>query len=343
MKKCMTGAVTLTESSTAAPQTVKTVIESNRQKFEKNAQALEEAQELLETKGPLEDAWSMIAPETEVQRLESECEKQCLDEEDSIEIPEIDSSKRNNKQGMEFEIRQSLYTSQQYQTLLRQLNTEQKRVFYKIREWCFDKVNGKNPESFRIFINGRAGTGKSHLIKCLYYERNQILSPHAPNPDDIVVLLTAATATAAFNIGGTTLHQAFSLTKSLPIPYIYKRDDGLSKLRVKLQNLSILIIDEISMVGQRVFLYVSERLRQIKQSGTALFGNTCVIAVDDFYQLPPVKQKCLYDLRPVNFFPLWSSNFLLVELNQIMRQKDDSNFAKLLNRLRVKKKTEHLL
>jgi hypothetical protein len=26
------------------------------------------------------------------------------------------------------------------------------------------------------------------------------------------------------------------------------------------------------MVGQRVFLYVSERLRQIKQSGTALFG-----------------------------------------------------------------------
>ena len=97
------------------------------------------------------------------------------------------------------------------------------------------------------------------------------------------------------------------------------------------------------MVGQRVFLYVSERLRQIKQSGTALFGNTCVIAVGDFYQLPPVKQKCLYDIRLDNFFPLWSSNFLLVELNQIMRQKDDSNFSKLLNRLRVKKKTEHLL
>lgn len=271
---------------------MKTIIESNRQKFEKNTQALEKTQELLETQGLLEDAWSMIAPETEVQRLEGECEKQRLDEEDSIEIPELDSSKRKNKQGMEFEIRQSLYTSEQYQTLLRQLSTKQKRVFYKIREWCFDKVNGKNPEPFRIFINGEAGTGNNHLIKCLYYETNKILSPHAPNPDDTVVLLTAPTATAAFNIGGNTLHQAFSLTKSLPIPYIYKRDDGLNKLRVKLQNLSILIIDEISMVGQRVFLYVS---------GTALFGNTCMIAVGDFYQLPPVKQKCLYDLRPDNF------------------------------------------
>ena len=215
----------------------------------------------------------MIAPETEMHHLESECEKQPLDEEDSIEIHELDSSNRKNKQGMNFEIRQSLYTSQQYQTLLRQLTTEQKRVFYKIREWCFDKVNGKNTEPFRIFINGEAGTGKSHLIKCLYYETNKILSPHAPNPDDIVVLLTAPTATVAFNIGGTTLHQAFPLAKSLPIPYIYKRDDGLDKLRVKLQNLSILIIDEISMVGQCVFLYVCERLRQIKQSRTA-----CVIA-----------------------------------------------------------------
>ncbi|XP_071150957.1 ATP-dependent DNA helicase PIF1-like [Mytilus edulis] len=172
---------------------------------------------------------------------------------------------------------------------------------------------------------------------------NKILSPHAPNPDDIVVLITAPTATAAFNIGGTTLHQAFSLSKSLPFPYIYKRDDEINKLRTKLQNLQILIIDEISMVSQRVLLYISERLRQIKQSGNALFGNICVIAVGDFYQLPPVKQKCLYDLRPEHFFPLWSLNFSLVELNQIMRQKEDSEFAQLLNRLRVKKKTEHLL
>ncbi|CAG2195294.1 unnamed protein product [Mytilus edulis] len=130
---------------------------------------------------------------------------------------------------------------------MQQLNREQKDVFYRIRQWCIDKVNDKNPEPFRVFINGGAGTGKSHLIKCLFYEMTKILSPYSANPDDIVVLLTAPTATAAFNIGGTTLHQAFSLPPALPFPYIYLREDSVNKLRSKLQHLSILIIDEISM------------------------------------------------------------------------------------------------
>ncbi|XP_071153638.1 uncharacterized protein [Mytilus edulis] len=335
------GAVSL--DSSKEPQQVKTIVESNRHIFEKNAEELDEAQDLLDKQGPLEDAWALIAPESEAERLETQVKKEHLDDEDGSEIPDLDILNKKGKKGTDFEIRQSIFTGQQIQHLLQQLNIEQKRVFYQIRQWCLDKVNGKNPDPFKIFINGGAGTGKSHLIKCLSYEANKILSPHAPNPDDIVVLITAPTATAAFNIGGTTLHQAFSLSKSLPFPYIYKRDDEINKLRVKLQNLQILIIDEISMVGQRVLLYISERLRQIKQSGNALFGNICVIAVGDFYQLPPVKQKCLYDLRPEHFFPLWSLNFSLVELNQIMRQKEDSEFAQLLNRLRVKKKTEHLL
>ncbi|XP_071153640.1 uncharacterized protein [Mytilus edulis] len=337
----LNGAVSL--DSSKEPQQVKTIVESNRHLFEQNADELDEAQDLLEKQGPLEDAWALIAPESEAERLEAQVEKEHLDDEDGSEIPDLDILNKKVRKGTDFEVRQSIFTCQQIQHLLRQLNIEQKRVFYQIRQWCLDKVNGKNPHPFKVFINGGAGTGKSHLIKCLCYETNKILSPHAPNPDDIVVLITAPTATAAFNIGGTTLHQAFSLSKSLPFPYIYKRDDEINKLRTKLQNLQILIIDEISMVGQRVLLYISERLRQIKQSGNALFGNICVIAVGDFYQLPPVKQKCLYDLRPEHFFPLWSLNFSLVELNQIMRQKEDSEFAQLLNRLRVKKKTEHLL
>lgn len=107
--------------------------------------------------------------------------------------------------------------------------------------------------------------------------------------------------------------------------------------------MNILVIDEISMVGQRLLIYISETLRQIKQSGNALFGNTSIIAVGDFYQLPPVKQKSLFDLQPKSFFPLWSDNFSIVVLEEIMRQKDDSAFAQLLNRLRVKKKSEPLL
>ncbi|CAG2195137.1 unnamed protein product [Mytilus edulis] len=239
------GAVSL--DSSKEPQQVKTIVESNRHLFEQNADELDEAQDLLEKQGPLEDAWALIAPESEAERLEAQVEKEHLDDEDGSEIPDLDILNKKVRKGTDFEVRQSIFTCQQIQHLLRQLNIEQKRVFYQIRQWCLDKVNGKNPHPFKVFINGGAGTGKSHLIKCLCYETNKILSPHAPNPDDIVVLITAPTATAAFNIGGTTLHQAFSLSKSLPFPYIYKRDDEINKLRTKLQNLQILIIDEISM------------------------------------------------------------------------------------------------
>lgn len=52
-------------------------------------------------------------------------------------------------------------------------------------------------------------------------------------------------------------------------------------------------------------------------------------------------QKSLFDLRPV-YFSLWSDNFSIIELTDIMRQKDDVMCAKMLNRLRVKKKNERL-
>ncbi|CAC5403415.1 unnamed protein product [Mytilus coruscus] len=45
------------------PPKVKTIVESNRQTFENNSDEVDEAQELLDKQGPLEDAWALIAPE----------------------------------------------------------------------------------------------------------------------------------------------------------------------------------------------------------------------------------------------------------------------------------------
>jgi DNA replication protein DnaC len=52
---------------------------------------------------------------------------------------------------------------------------------------------------FVIYINGGAGTGKSHLIHCIHHEASRILQRGLENPDDVTVLLTAYTGTAAFN------------------------------------------------------------------------------------------------------------------------------------------------
>ncbi|XP_030019009.1 uncharacterized protein LOC115439319 [Sphaeramia orbicularis] len=94
------------------------------------------------------------------------------------------------------------------------------------------------------------------------------------------------------------------------------------------------------MVDHNLLAYVHCRLRQIKQSGDfSPFGKVSVIAVGDFYQLPPVKGRPLYTSQVG--VDLWC-NFSKVELTTVVRQKD-SVFAELLNRLRVHSKKTPLL
>lgn len=64
-----------------------------------------------------------------------------------------------------------------------------------------------------------------------------------------------------------------------------------------------------------------------------------MIAVGDFYQLPPVRGRALYS-SPVGV-DLWCL-FSKVELTTVVRQKD-CVFAELLNRLRVRSKKSPLL
>ncbi|KAK9517538.1 hypothetical protein VZT92_022901 [Zoarces viviparus] len=95
------------------------------------------------------------------------------------------------------------------------------------------------------------------------------------------------------------------------------------------------------MVSIQLFSYVHWRFQQIKGNKKP-FGGMSVLAVGDFYQLPPLgkaKPLCVYEEDVLDF---WKDNFQIVNLTQIMRQKDDLAFAELLNRMRVKQKTDTL-
>ena len=228
---------------------VKFVVENNRKRFEADIESMDDAEEYLAKFGPQEDAWALICPESEAQRDECLDAKSQVEEEneDECAIPDLQSDKKDER-SYNIEYNKAKIPRGEAQCLMRSLNVKQSQVFYKIRQWCLDKVNGKNPEPFHMFITGGAGTGKSHLIKCIYNEAVRLLGRMSHNPDDVSVILTAPTGVAAFNINGLTIHSALSITTDMSLPYKPLGEEKISTLRNKLDQLQILIIDEISMV-----------------------------------------------------------------------------------------------
>ncbi|XP_029923306.1 uncharacterized protein LOC115370422 isoform X2 [Myripristis murdjan] len=338
------GQVTFSDGSV---HSVCDVIGENRARFEVNCPHLELAQEIAaQNNGVDEDVWGELCPEQETERLEG-LEEQRQQREAEIAEEQLVEAMENvpdlivgGRQVAQVERNRSMLSRSDGLALIRSLNETQLAVFYKVRQWCLQKVMGKNPEPLRVFVTGGAGTGKSHLIRAIEYEAGRLLSTLCDQPDDICVLLTAPTGIAAYNLNAATIHHTLSIGKQASLPYTPLGEDKLNSLRAKLSQVQILIIDEISMVDHNVLAYVHGRLRQVKQTGDfSPFGNVSVIAVGDFYQLPPVKGKPLYS-SPVGV-DLWC-NFSIVELKKIVRQKD-SVFAELLNRLRVRSRATPML
>ena len=112
-----------------------------------------------------------------------------------------------------------------------------------------DHYHSKEHRSpLRMMISGTAGTGKSYLIKCL----KKLLG------DDLRV--TAPTGGAAYNVHGYILHSLLGI----PINGDFRDLEGqrLSILQESLAGVDYLIIDEMSMVGRKLFGQIDSRLRQ---------------------------------------------------------------------------------
>ena len=105
------------------------------------------------------------------------------------------------------------------------------------------------------------------------------------NPDDKRILLCAYMGFAAFNIIGQTICSAFH--KKMYRGTNHLSADELNTFRIKYIHLKVVIIDEISMVSNKMLSFIDTRLQQL--TGTkAAFGGLSVIAVGDLYQLKPV-------------------------------------------------------
>ena len=183
-----------------------------------------------------------------------------------------------------------------YCTHIQNLNTEQHHIVMYNRAWCKSYISavrhGENQKGYRIFLSGPGGTGKSHVVHLIQRDMSYFFK-HTVKPDDDqpIVLITAPTGSAAFQIGGSTIHSAFLLHDNYKSKPSWEKR---SKMQIKLEHMMLSITDEISMVGFKQFQSMNQIMCTLKGTTDGNWGDICVLAVGDLYQLPPVAHCPIY-------------------------------------------------
>lgn len=197
------------------------------------------------------------------------------------------------------------------------------------RAWTLiDKTN------CNLFLTGRAGTGKTTFLKKLREESSKRMVVLAP------------TGVAAINAQGSTIHSFFQLPFSIYIPgrgFVTDNKKFLNISRMKkrlVMSLSLLVIDEISMVRPDTLDAIDWMLRRLRGS-EAPFGGLQLLLIGDLRQLPPVikaeEWEMLKDHYGSPYFydsnALKKTGFQTVELTTVYRQ-NDAAFLDILNAIR---------
>ena len=241
----------------------------------------------------------------------------------------------------DIELIQNRLPEKEYLNMLSSLNQKQRQIFTHI----VHSLTFKYEEQLCVFITGGAGVGKSVIIRTLYQALHRLLcSDSGQNPENIKILLCAYTGLAAYNIQGSTLHSAFCIEPNKKLTYKQLSDDKRNTLQTKYMHLSVLIVDEVSMVGNEMLNFLYLRLQEIK-GNKKHFGGVHVVLVGDLFQLRPVGDGWIFGNSSHDYSSLapnlWQTHFTMFELTEIMRQKDDITFAEMLNRIREGKNTEN--
>jgi len=188
---------------------------------------------------------------------------------------------------------------------------------------AYDAIENTNDH---VFLTGRAGTGKSTLLK---YFRTKTRKKH-------VVL--APTGVAALNVKGQTIHSFFGFHPQIHKNRVRRAHPDNINFFNKIETI---VIDEISMVRADLLDCVDRALRLNRGRPREVFGGVQMIFIGDLFQLPPVvtrdeKERFETEYNSPYFFSsevMGGTQVNVIELQKVHRQKEQA-FIELLNNIR---------
>ncbi|QDB79592.1 AAA family ATPase [Georgenia wutianyii] len=181
-----------------------------------------------------------------------------------------------------------------------------------------------------LFLTGKAGTGKSTLIRH-YLERTKRR-----------VVVAAPTGIAALNVEGYTIHRLFSFQTTTSLDDVRSGTYRPGRFATTLRQLDTLIIDEASMVRADIFDMVVTALERFGPQPGERYGGVQLVLVGDLFQLPPVvttgEEEYFSTRYETPYFfsadQFERADFPTVALTTVFRQRGDQRLTALLNAVR---------
>lgn len=194
----------------------------------------------------------------------------------------------------------------------------------------FERALGLLDQGRNLFLTGKAGTGKSTLVR------------HFMSLTDRRVIVAAPTGIAALNVDGYTIHRLFSFGTTTNLADVTGGGYRPGRFASTLASLDTLILDEASMVRADLFDMLVAALERFGPRPGTPFGGVQLVLVGDLFQLPPVVtdgEREFFETRyPTPYFfsadRFSLEDFPTVALTTVFRQLGDQRLTGLLNAVR---------